>query len=287
MRWRLILPIMIAAIIALPGCSRPRPAQARPALFVVRDADTTIWLFGTVHVLPGDLDWETPTIDRAVAASDTLVTELPALDPDKAGATYRDYARGNRQPPVERRLPPALRERYRGAVTKAGLDAAALDGLDSWAVAAAIEQAQAGQQGADVEHGVETVLAARFAGKPRLGLESLTGQLAILDGLSATDQQQMLADALKGPTGYRATLQAWSHGDVAALARIDDQLFAGSPGFERVLLTDRNARWTGWIAGRMARPGSVFVAVGAGHLAGPQSVIAMLAARGLKVARVQ
>ena len=97
----------------------------------------------------------------------------------------------------------------------------------------------------------------------------------------------MLTDALARPDGYRHTLNAWSRGDVGALAAIDDRLFAGSAAFERALLTGRNARWSGWIAGRMAKPGKVFVAVGAGHLAGPQSVMAMLRARGFRVARVQ
>lgn len=287
MRLRLTIPIAVAAIIALPGCSRPRPAPARPALFVVRDADTMIWLFGTMHVLPPDIDWRTAAIDRAMAQADILVTELPAIDRAQAGTVYDRFARGHNLPPVEQRLPPGRRAAYRQTIAAAGLSAAALDPLDDWAVAVAIGQAQAAAQGADVEHGVEAVLASRFAGRPRLGLESLQGQLSILDGLPLADQRRMLTDALARPDGFRRTLSGWTRGDVGALAAIDDRLFAGSAAFERALLTGRNERWSQWIAARMAKPGKLFVAVGAGHLAGPKSVVAMLRKRGFRVARVQ
>lgn len=287
MRLRLTIPIAVAALIALPGCSRPRPAPARPALFVVRDADTSIWLFGTIHVLPNNLDWRTPAIDRAVAQADLLVTELPAIDRAQAGAAYARFARGHNLPPVEQRLPPGQRAAFHQAIAAAGLTKAALDPLDDWAVAVAIGQAQAAAQGADVEHGVEEALARRFADRPRIGLETLNGQLALLDGLPPADQRRMLTDAFARPDGFRQTLSAWSRGDIGALAVIDDRLFAGSAAFERALLTGRNERWSQWIAARMAKPGKVFVAVGAGHLAGPKSVVAMLRARGFRVARVQ
>jgi hypothetical protein len=59
------------------------------------------------------------------------------------------------------------------------------------------------------------------------------------------------------------------------------------PRLAAALLHPRNRAWADWIAARLATPGRVFVAVGAGHLAGPHSVQAMLAERGLTVTRLQ
>ncbi|OYY89741.1 MAG: hypothetical protein B7Y45_10740 [Sphingomonas sp. 28-66-16] len=286
MRTQLIAVMLIAAALDA-GCDRPRPVPARPALFVVKDADTTIWLFGTVHALPHNVVWRTPAIKRAIARADSLVTEIPAVDARTAARVYDSYARGERVAPVAGRLPATARPAYRAALARTGLDPAMLDRLDSWAVATAIEQAEVERQGADAGHGVEAVLAADTLGKPRLALESLAGQLALLDGLGPADQRQLLVRQLADPNDYRRTLAAWAWGDLAALAASNDRLFAGAPTLEATLLTGRNARWARWIAARLHRPGAIFVAVGAGHLAGPKSVIAMLRARGLRVARVQ
>jgi uncharacterized protein len=53
------------------------------------------------------------------------------------------------------------------------------------------------------------------------------------------------------------------------------------------LLTQRNANWAKWIKERMARPGTVFVAVGAGHLGGKSSVQKLLKKQKLKAKRVR
>jgi uncharacterized protein YbaP (TraB family) len=82
-------------------------------------------------------------------------------------------------------------------------------------------------------------------------------------------------------------LSAWGRGDIAAIARSFNAEMASSPELEKVLLQDRNANWTRWIENRMTQPGSVMVAVGAGHLAGTHSVQAMLEKRGMKVTRIQ
>ena len=82
-------------------------------------------------------------------------------------------------------------------------------------------------------------------------------------------------------------LAAWSHGVLAGFARsfvVETQL---SPELRRILMAQRNARWADWIKARMDKPGTVFIAVGAGHLAGRDSVESMLEAKGLKVKRVQ
>jgi uncharacterized protein len=79
---------------------------------------------------------------------------------------------------------------------------------------------------------------------------------------------------------------AWKRGDQSVLVRLLDQLRAGSPETYRMMFSERNARWADWIAARMQTPGTVFVAVGAGHLAGRDSVLVRLAEKGVESRRV-
>ncbi|MBN9001550.1 MAG: TraB/GumN family protein [Rhizobiales bacterium] len=79
----------------------------------------------------------------------------------------------------------------------------------------------------------------------------------------------------------------WGAGDPAALAETMNEGLAETPDVAKTLLWDRNARWAEHIEARMAQPGTVFVAVGAGHLAGAKSVQDYLKERGLKVTRIQ
>jgi hypothetical protein len=56
---------------------------------------------------------------------------------------------------------------------------------------------------------------------------------------------------------------------------------------QQALIRQRNANWSKWIEQRMAQPGAVMIAVGAGHLAGRDSVVEMLKKDGYKVQRLQ
>jgi hypothetical protein len=79
---------------------------------------------------------------------------------------------------------------------------------------------------------------------------------------------------------------AWKRGDQSVFISLLDQLRAGAPDTYRMMFTERNARWADWIAARMQTPGTVFVAVGAGHLAGSDSLLVRLAEKGIPSQRV-
>jgi uncharacterized protein YbaP (TraB family) len=80
---------------------------------------------------------------------------------------------------------------------------------------------------------------------------------------------------------------AWSSGDLERLASMMNESLRSQPALGKLLLTDRNEKWANWIAARMAQPGTIFVAVGAGHLGGPDSVQAFLAKKGLRATPVK
>jgi uncharacterized protein YbaP (TraB family) len=79
---------------------------------------------------------------------------------------------------------------------------------------------------------------------------------------------------------------AWNRGDSAIFETMLSQMQANSPQSYDVMFTQRNVHWAGWIAERLKKPGTVFVAVGTGHLAGPDSVQAKLAQLGVRSARI-
>jgi uncharacterized protein YbaP (TraB family) len=253
----------------------------------VSDGDTEIWLLGTIHALPPGVHWETPAIVKAIDTADTLVTEIPPASPEQAGATFAKFAVAKGLLPISGRVSPAQHSALASAAEAAGVSIRTLNGLRTWAAAVTLAAGPMRATGASPEHGVEADLARRFAGRRHLALETQTEQLAIFNALPEPAQRLLLMHALADTGDYADTLAAWEKGDVQALAASFEPDFRGAPELQRTLVTARNARWSGWIARRMAAPGHVLVAVGAGHLVGADSVIAMLAARGCRVRRVQ
>ncbi|MBY0521095.1 MAG: TraB/GumN family protein, partial [Sphingomonas sp.] len=99
----------LAALALAAGCARAPTIEAKPALFVVRDADTTIWLFGTIHLLPQGVAWRTQATEQAIADADLLVTEIPDADPKAANAVLEALMRNAAPDPILDRVPSADR----------------------------------------------------------------------------------------------------------------------------------------------------------------------------------
>lgn len=289
-RWASLLAL------ALAGCGREPAVSARPAMWEVRDADTTVWLLGTVHALPSNVAWRTPAVRAAIARADTLALELPD-DPAATQAAFEAASRADGLPPLTDRVPAEWRPALAAAMARAGVAAGTLDRRKTWGAAAILGSAAAARDGAEAASGVERVLAAEFraAGKPRLGLETTREQFAAFDTLPERAQLALLGDTIRGVLGhptyreptYRETVGMWARGDLSALATAARGGLTGPPVLAEQLLDRRNARFADTVAARMTRPGTLLVAVGAGHLAGPDSVVALLMRRGFAVRRVE
>ncbi|WP_242137543.1 TraB/GumN family protein [Sphingomonas sp. TREG-RG-20F-R18-01] len=287
MRWRAGL---VAVALLLAGCARPAPpVDARPALWRVSDAATTIWLIGTIHALPPQVRWETPTVRAAIAAADTLVLEVPPAAGD-AHAQFEAMARAPGLPPLSARVAPADRALLARGIAAAGQSAGDLQGYRTWGAALVLGSAGGHVNDASGDLGVEPVLAERFRGKAIGALETRAGQLRLFDRLPEASQRTLLRDAAQDAVdparGYRMLLSAWMAGDARALAATLESV-RRDPVLTNSLIVARNRRWAGAIVRRMARPGRVLVAVGAGHLVGAGSVVDLLRARGVKVDRLQ
>lgn len=286
--------LLLATTACAPGASGApgQPGRFQPAMWSVSDSDTTIYLFGTVHLLPEGVDWRTPRFDRAFRDADTLVLEvvLPE-DPTVHAQALQRMAISPGLPPLLQRVPEADREGLRRLVAGSGIPPAALDAMESWAAAVALGSTLYRDSGLSPDRGVERVLQAAAAGKRIEGLETLEEQLGFFDGLPEEAQRSLLvglvAEAGSADDLFQRLLNAWGTGDLARIAETYEGASGLSPEVADALLARRNAAWTEWVRRRLDRPGTVMMAVGAGHLAGRGSVIERLEAAGLAVRRVQ
>jgi uncharacterized protein YbaP (TraB family) len=284
--------------IASTACASAPAAEAKPAspaMWKVADADTTIYLFGTIHLLPKGTEWRSAAFDKAAAGADTLVVEtvIDESNPASFIGELRKLAMSDGLPPLADRVSPDKRAALEVAVAKLGARMEDFDKVETWAVAFELLGLQFRAIGLDPGSGVETTLKQQFANGGKLidELETNAEQLSYFDGLSEEAQRLFLADVLEDPAAMKAQfggmLQAWSKGDVPAIAKTFNSDLGDSPELKDALLDRRNANWARWVKTRLDRPGTVLVAVGAGHLAGDESVLTLLENQGLKVTRVQ
>ncbi|AOW25182.1 polysaccharide biosynthesis protein GumN [Sphingomonas melonis TY] len=291
----------VALCLSLPACAQqPAQAPARaandadPALWVVKGKQTTIYLFGTIHVLKPGLTWFDEAVKSAFDKADEVKLEIVMPDPaTMQGLVQATGVAPAGTPPLTQRLPADKRAAFTKAVTDLGLPANALDRFKPWLAATQLSVAPLSKLGYDSANGPEEVIteAAKQAHKPLSGLETPQQQLGFFGSLSEKAQLQFLESTVDElPTldkQMASMVDEWARGDPEALAREMNDELKSSPEVAKVLLVDRNRNWAQWIKQRMTKPGTVFIAVGAGHLAGPDSVQAQLAKLGLKAERVK
>lgn len=281
-----------ACAAARDGKPAARSDDADPALWVVKDSDTTIYLFGTVHVLKPGLSWFDDAVKTAFDKSDQLVLEIPLPDPAEAQRVILPLGTDPSGKSLRDKLPADKRAAYEAALAGLGLPAGAFDRLEPWFAAVTISQIKLQRAGYGSEAGAEHALdeAAKAAGKPVSGLETLAQQLGYFHDLPQDAQIEFLTQTIDDLGDFDATIDTmvrkWSAGDPEALARLLNKDVGRLPLLYRVLLKDRNGRWAQWIDQRMRQPGTVFIAVGAGHLAGKDSVQALLGRYHLKAMRI-
>ena len=285
---------MRALLFALLLASVAGPAMARPGLWVVRDADTTIYLFGTVHLLPHDTDWRFPALDKALADSQALYVEI--VDDDQANMSALVLRYGmDMAHPLTGLLTPFDRDRLERAARLANVPGgvASLNMMRPWLAALTLTVAPLTQAGLDPAQGVDRQLRAAMekAGKPVRALETAEQQIRFLADMPQAMQLAMLRSTLRdtdrATVDLEAIIQAWKRGDDKALARLENDLMRKEePRLYQRLLVERNEAWARQVAAMLQQPGTVFVAVGAAHLAGPDSLQEQLEKQGENVDRL-
>ena len=264
-----------------------------PALWKVSDEDTTIYLFGTVHVLPSDLVWYDAEIDQALSASDTIVTEI-AMDPaTEAKQQMLAQQKGvfTNGTTLRSLLNDEQRAAYESALARLGVPAGSFDPLEPWLTTLTLTFLPLMQQGYDPASGVEKVILSKAGEQSLAALETIEFQLDMFDSMPMEKQVTFMMEAVEAMPEVKATLdgmvERWAEGDADGLAVLMNEDL-GDPVLADTLLYSRNENWAEWIEDRLeSTPGTVFMAVGAGHLAGKQSVQDYLVERGIQSERVQ
>lgn len=304
--FRSILAATAAALLASPGIARQETiavvppaslsverAAPRPAMWIVRDEDTTIYLLGTIHVMKPGADWFAGPVRQAFNRSDEVVLEMVMPDTATMQSLVARMAAMPDGLPLTQRLPEDKRQPYVAALASLGLPAATFDRYKPWFASTNLALMPMLKLGYDPAQGVDQRIsdAARRTRKPVIGLETAEQQLGMLDGLPEPVQVAMLTSTVDEMAEIGSTIDAmvsaWGTGDADRLATIMNEAMRETPEAGRILLNDRNELWADWIVQRLDRPGTVFVAVGAGHLAGSNSVQVKLAARQVAAMRYQ
>jgi len=267
------------------------PAQTKsPALWVIKDADTTIYLFGVAHALTPEMKWFQGPVKSSFEASQELVLEVLQPEPTQMAQILQGAATKDPRPLIER-LSPDVQPAYAQRLALYSVPPNAFDRFDPWFAQVNLGALALRQAGYDSSLSGESVLTAdaRSQGKVLTGLETPEQQFGYLKSSSVNDQLASLERSLRETDRTSAVVssiaQHWLSGDADAVAADMNAEFR-SPAFRKIMITDRNIRWAQWIEHRLEKPGIVFVAVGAGHMGGPDSIRAMLAKDGIQVERV-
>jgi uncharacterized protein len=292
------LGLGLAVIAGAPAPVMAQDAAAaeagKPALWVLRDADSTIYLFGTVHLLRPETVWNSPVVDQAFNSADQIWFEIENPDDQAAAIPLVQRYGIDRETPLSSRLNAEELVQLNTMAEAMGMSGPMLEPMRPWLAALTLSVAPLTKAGYDPESGVELVFRARAleAGKPISGLETIEEQLQVLSGMSEDAQmaflRSVISDFENATVELDRLVEAWAVGDVETLEAIGvTPMREESEPFYQALLVKRNANWAGQIDTMMDGEGVIFIAVGSAHLAGDDSVQVMLEQRGYTVERVQ
>jgi uncharacterized protein YbaP (TraB family) len=277
---------------ATSAATLERVETTGPALWKVADADTTIYMFGTVHILPKDKQWMTPAVQQALTGSQSMVTEI--LSSEMADPAMQQAMMSRGMLPAGQTLRSLLnaeqRATYEGALQKLGVPAAAFDQFKPWMAAMTLSILPLIKEGYNPEAGVEKVLETAAGSQiKREALETVEFQIGVFDGMPQEAQIAYLVETAEQAENIKPMLDkmvaAWVVGNKDELASLMNEGLSGNEALADRLLYARNRNWAQWIDQRLDQPGTVFVAVGAGHLAGQNSVQNYLLAQNIVAAR--
>lgn len=270
-------------------------AGAVPALWLVRDADSEIYLFGTLHALPPGLDWRTPAYDAAYRKADAvwLEAEVDRASPAEISDLVTRYGVD-----FDRRLSQRLSSRDLARLSRQ-VDVARIDHLRPWAAALMLSMQPGSGPSVSVDAGADMAISrrARRNAKPIRTFETLEEQARMFASLPEPSELKYLTGVIRERAQPRRIVlgaktpnlqDAWMQGDLARLApELVDEMRHANPGLYEAFLKNRNLAWAATLEERLSGSGVDLVNVGALHMIGPDGLPALLAARGYRVDRIQ
>lgn len=287
------------AALALIGCAATSPEPQfppNPALYVARDADSTMYLFGTLHIRRPGAPWGGERAQAALSEAEEIWTEMEISPESEALVQSLALQHGLAEPgrPLSSYFTPEENARIAAVAQRLGVQPQMLEAMKPWLAGITLAVLPMIQAGYDPNAGADRLIDAYgdANGKTMRAFETAEEQVLMLAGLSDEEQRQMLLDALdeaeEGAGEIERMAAAWESGDLTTLERlVIEEMRAEYPEFYDVLLVRRNNAWVAALADELEGAGVDFVAVGAGHMLGEDGVIAQLRARGYAVERVE
>jgi hypothetical protein len=275
-----------------PPPAATAPVQAHPALWTVHGSKATIYLLGSIHVLPSNMQWRTLQINAALNAADTFVFEIPMDATQKAD--IQQFVKQNGYLPkgseLSSLLPPETKKDYSAALALTHVPPEKLTRMRPWLALLVLEAGMVNQQHFSVDSGVDKQVYAIVANKPAVSFrafETPERQLRLLmpedQSLEVQEFDAALKDLLNETTSISDLIDAWARADIPKLNDLMNSGFKDNPRAEKSLFEDRNRTWARQIETMLNQPHVFFVTAGAGHFAGPKGVPALLRADGYKV----
>lgn len=267
-------------------------AGASPAAWTLEGRGGVITLLGSVHLGRPDFYPLAPAIEQAFSEARVLAVELDLTAVDDQ-SLREQLNRTGYFPTGAAGLWSALSETQARQLRdfcgqNACPPAAQLSRMRPWLLSFMLGNQMMQAEGYEPGLGVDRYFLDRRAGRRLLALESLSQQLGLFAQLPLADQcrllAQTLADYRRGPAYLEALIDAWYRGDMAALEGLVLAPFLEPDNallYDR-LLVRRNRAMAEQLDAQAAAGDHLFVVVGAGHLPGPDGLLALLKARGYK-----
>jgi len=272
---------------------------ANPALWQVKGVHGTVYLFGSVHVMKPDVVWETAKVKDALESSGTLYLEVADLGADAQAQLQPVVMQIGMDPthPLSGKLTKADLDLLDAALKSLGMPGEKMmEPMQPWLAYLTLSVLPAIQAGYQPDSGIDQKLLAESKGEARkvVGFETAEEQLHFLADMTQADQvlllHQTLVDLPKSAGQMDEMVADWTRGDVDKIAAMEnDEMKAKYPALYTRLLVRRNEHFADVLARLLKDPatGTVFVTIGAAHLAGPDSVQKMLEAKGYTAVRVE
>lgn len=269
-------------------------ALAAPALWEVRDADSSVWLFGSVHLLRPATEWRTPLFDDLVKKADKVYFETDVSPAGQVAVTSKTFELGFYRDGtlLSKRLDEAAMEKLRMAAQAHDIPVPSLLIMRPWMVATTLSVVALSNAGYDPLSGVETVLGIEIDDGRTGFLETPEEQVSMLSGGDENEQMSMLQATLDSMENVGEDtdrmVDAWLAGTPDALGDTFTAQMAGyDQSFMTRLIDDRNANWVVQIKRMLAENEEALLVVGAAHLIEDTSVVKLLEAEGFTSERLQ
>ncbi len=293
----LVLPILSACAPGEGVKDKLEAAHERndaPPIWVVKDHDSKLFLFGTVHLLPTDVSWQKDDMKAVFDEAGTVFFEL-----DNSGQANLDIViltqqlgllSGGNQ--LSERLDPYQLKLLEAVCHNGDVPLAVLDTMKPWLASEmlTIIAAQAAGLSADLSPDETLKNRATRQKKNVLYLDDAETQIRASADLPDYVQMDLFIESMERYNSLGDELKtiasSWAKGDVNTLRVVGaNSLKEKSPELYEALIVKRNENWTRQFLKFLDESGTGFAAIGMGHLLGDDSLQNMLRDQGYTVSR--